>query len=167
LDKERDRGFSGNLKGMVRPSVNLPNLDADSRHLLTESGLPRSAAPCLSFDDTAQLPRIWEVFASGQWDNQQKARLFQHRVLGSDGAGNPICVDETTGEVWLLDHEDWFRTRQFFNTTVAQLAECLLIYRGVSGVDVLGQAIQRVDAPALSDGSFWWHEVAALREDSG
>jgi hypothetical protein len=113
------------------------------------------------------MPRIWEVFAPGHWEEQHKSNLRRYRMLGSDGAGNPICVDEKTSEVWLLDHEDWFRTGQFVNSSVAQLAECLLLYMGEGDADSFSKAVGAIDARALAEGCFWYHEVACLREDHG
>lgn len=164
LDKERDCGLADISEGMVRATVNLDKLEAESRILMTESGLPGSAAPCLSFRKAALMPRVWEIYAPGKWNRQKKAHLLQYRMLGSDGAGNPICVDETTGGVFLLDHEDGFRSVQFVNSTIAHLAETLLLYLGKRDADEFSNALQGVDAPALFDGSFWWHEIAQLRE---
>ena len=167
LDKERDCGLADLSEGMVRTTVDVFGLDTESRRVLAESGLPGAAAPCLSFRDAATMPRIWEVFAPGQWKEQEKSHLLGYRMLGSDGAGNPICVDEKTGEVWLLDHEDWFRTRQFVNSSVAKLAECLLLYLGQRDATELTDAVQAIDARALAEGCFWFHEIACLREAGG
>ena len=87
-------------------------------------------------------------------------------MIGSDGAGNPICLESTTGAVVLLDHEDWFRTRQFVNSNVHQLAECLLAYMGEHDPDRFRSALRRVDPAALAEKSFWWHEAACLNEDA-
>src|SRR5262249_13846767 len=114
----------------------------------------------------ALLPQVWEVFAPGQWKNRQKDHLLQYRILGLDGAGNPICVQEVTGEVWLLDHEGWFHSGQFINSSIAQLAECLLAYMGESDADSFSNAVQRLDPRALREGNFWWFEAAGLREVS-
>src|SRR5687767_8736902 len=109
-------GYSSPADGFVRPTTALPaGLDEESRSLLLSCGLPREAGPMLSFGDTARMPRIDEVFSPGTWKQPDVARLEEYRMLGSDGAGNPICLHEPSGAVWLLDHEDHFRTRQFMN----------------------------------------------------
>jgi hypothetical protein len=87
-------------------------------------------------------------------------------MIGSDGAGNPICVEQGTGEIMLLDHEDWFRTRQFVNTSVRQLGECLLAYMGEQEPERFRQAVRRIDPAALAKGSFWWHEAECLGADA-
>jgi len=87
-------------------------------------------------------------------------------MIGSDGSGNPICVEQTSGVVVLLDHEDWFRTRQFVNSSVRQLGECLLVYMGEQQQDRFRSAVWGMDATALAEGSFWWHEAACLAPDA-
>lgn len=146
--KERECGFEAIASEMVPCS---------------EWVLPREAAPCMTFDQAGQPAPVWEVFASpSEWTAADRARLGPYRMIGSDGAGNPVCVEHGTGAVWLLDHEDWFRTRQFVNSSVPQLAECLLAYMGEQEADRFRQTVRGLDAPALVEGSFWWHEAAGL-----
>jgi hypothetical protein len=80
------------------------------------------------------------------------------------GAGNPICVDgEAT--IWLLDHEDWFTTRQFVNSGIRELAECLLAYLGERDAGRFRRAVAEIDPRALMEGAFWWHEAAGLEPE--
>src|SRR5262245_21410703 len=84
--------------------------------------LPTEAAPFLSFDEAESQPHIWEVFGpKDRWTTSDKKRLAVYRMIGSDGCGNPICVEDKTGMVWMLDHEDYFKTRQFVNSSVPLL----------------------------------------------
>ena len=125
--------------------------------------LPDSAAPCLSFDRAARPAPIWEVFGiPSQWSQAERERLAPYRMIGSDGAGNPLCVEQGIGSVALLDHEDRFRTRQFMNSSVRQLAECMLAYMGERDPEQFRAAVRSIDAAALADQSFWWHEAAGL-----
>src|SRR5262249_35923467 len=104
-------------------------LDKPSAEMVACDGwlLPRCAATFLTFDGGAKP--IWEWAGSpGHWSAAQRARLDRFRVLGSDGAGNPICVDRDAGMIWLLEHEDDFHTTQFVNSSVHQLRELLLAY---------------------------------------
>src|SRR5690242_7131888 len=95
------------------------------------NALPDSAAPCLTFKQAARPIAIFEVFGCpSDWSPADRARLALFTVIGSDGAGNPICVEQGTGKIMLLDHEDRFRTMKFVNSSVGQLAECLLAYMG-------------------------------------
>jgi hypothetical protein len=125
--------------------------------------LPVEAAPFLTFDCGAQPVLIWEVFGiPSQWSGAERERLAPYQMIGSDGAGNPICVERGTGAVVLLDHEDRFCTRQFVNSSVRQLAECLLAYMGERDPERFRSAVRAIDPAALAERSFWWHEAAGL-----
>lgn len=125
--------------------------------------LPTEAAPFLSFDRAARPAPIWEVFGiPSQWPAVERERLAPYRMIGSDGAGNPICVEEGSGVVVLLDHENRFRTRQFVNSGVGQFAECLLAYMGEREVGRFRNAVLAIDPLALADQSFWWQEATGL-----
>lgn len=147
------------------------SLSDENRQFLTEAGLPESCAPCLTFEDVAQgLQRIWEVFAPGQWKTNEKLGLERYGMIGSDGAGNPICLDEQTGRVVLIDHELLFdpkvrdRSITFVNSSIRQLCECLLAVSTLPSAE-LTSAIQQIDKPAAASGTFWSYETATLPED--
>ena len=127
------------------------------------SVLPDSAAPCVTFDKASRPAPIWEVFGSpADWSSADRERLAQYRMIGSDGAGNPICVEQTTGSVIVLNHEDGFRSRQFVNSSVPQLAECLLAYMGELGAERFRLAVAQLDAAAIEEGAFWFCEANNL-----
>jgi hypothetical protein len=125
--------------------------------------LPDAAAPCVTFKEAA-LPRpIWEAFEShSDWSIADRERVAPYCMIGSDGAGNPICIEQGTGRVVLLDHENRFHTRQFVNSSVRQLAECLLAYMGEDKPERFKSAVRRIDPSALAEGSFWLQETANL-----
>ena len=128
--------------------------------------LPDAAAPSLSFDRAARPVPIWQVFGiPSHWSAAERERLAPYRMIGSDGAGNPICVESGTGSVVLLDHEDRFRTRQFVNSSTRLLAECLLAYVGEREPERFRAAVRAIDSAALAERSFWWHEAAGLAAD--
>lgn len=132
-----------------------------------ESVLPSEAAPCLTFDDAESMPALWDVFGpTDAWLAEDKKRLANYRMIGSDGAGNPICVDSASGEIRLLDHEGHFRTTQFVNSGIAQLAECLLSYMGEKDASAFRAAIRKLDPQADQEGSFWVHEAAGIGQDT-
>lgn len=129
--------------------------------------LPNEAAPFLDFARAARPLPIWEVYGiPSQWSEVEAERLAPFRMIGSDGAGNAICVEQATGTVVLLDHEDRFRTRQFVNSSVRQLAECLLAYMGEHDSNNFRAAVREIDPMALADRSFWWYEAAGLDEEA-
>jgi hypothetical protein len=118
--------------------------------------LPEEAAPFLTFGEFASQPRIWEVFGiPEQWPQAERSRLDAWRMIGSDSAGDPICIEETTGAVWVLNHENRFRTRVFFNSSVPQLAECLLAYMGEKDPERFRAAVAAIDSPALVEDGYW------------
>ena len=125
--------------------------------------LPRDAAPCMSFRQATRQSRVWEVFgAQADWSAEDRTRLAAYCVIGSDGAGNPVCVEQRSCAVWLLDHEDWFGPRQFVNSSIPQLAECLLAYMGETEPERFRRTVHEIDPHALTDGAFWWHEAAVI-----
>lgn len=164
------------------------NIGEDSARFLAEAGLPASAAPFLSFGETG---RLWDVWNFGE-DTEYARELFsQYIALGTDGSGNPLCIDEeNNGIVVALDHDFGFQAVTFVNSSVQQLAECLLVYRvaleeaqrlgteeAVAGTEVeseSGEAIaewveqefMRIDSRAMSKECFWRIEVEALRSES-
>jgi len=72
-------------------------LSEDTKRFLKEAGLPASCSPFLSFDDVKRLPRLWEIFSPGQWEQKLKDRVAPYIMIGSDDAGNAICLDESSG----------------------------------------------------------------------
>jgi len=127
-----------------------------------EHVLPEEAAPGVSFEEASRPLPIYEVFAPGSWSPADRERLAGYRMIGSDGAGNPICIEQGTGAVVLVDHEDWFHTRQFINSSVRQLADCLLAYMGENDAARFRSAVQAIDPAALAEESFWGTKRPAL-----
>jgi hypothetical protein len=168
--------------GLVRPDDLLALVKADeqvvqdrtlpseAKHFLVAGGLPESAAPFLSFKDVAKgLLRIWQVYGTATpqfWKDEDRLRLQSFCVIGSDGAGNPICLDEQNkGCVVLLDHEDNFRTITFMNSGVTELAACLLAFRDASNQAQLIDELQRIDPACMSEGCFWRIEASNIEDD--
>jgi SUKH-4 immunity protein len=137
-----------------------------ARNFLTEAGLPKSCAPCLTFDDLAHgLRRIWEVYSPRpEWTAEQREGLESYGMIGCDGNGSPICVDEWDGRVVVVDHELLFDRRykdrrvMFMNSSVAQLAESLLIVHTLAKQARL-DALRQIDPSAVADGAFWSYEA--------
>ncbi|MFO0938336.1 MAG: SUKH-4 family immunity protein [Gemmataceae bacterium] len=119
--------------------------------------LPDSAAPCLSFTEKT-LP-ICQVYRLS-WSAEDQERLAPYLIIGSDGAGNPICTEK--GKVVLLDHEDHFTTKQFVNSSVHQLAECLLAFMGEENPVRFRDALLAIDPSAGDVGTFWFQAAEGL-----
>ena len=132
-----------------------------ARRFLVEAGLPESCAPFVGFKDVGRgLPRISDIYSPGRWTAEDTGRVAHFRMIGADGAGNPLCVDVRDGRVVLVDHEDHFRTTQFMNSSVEHLAECLLAYHTTPETD-RREALRGVDSAAVEDGAFWIYETSA------
>ena len=132
-----------------------------ARRFLVEAGLPESCAPFVGFKDVGRgLPRISDVYSPGRWTAEDTGRVAHFRMIGGDGAGNPLCVDVRDGRVVLVDHEDRFRTTQFMNSSVEHLAECLLAYHTTPQTHRRA-ALHGIDPAAVEDGAFWFHETSA------
>jgi hypothetical protein len=128
--------------------------------------LPRDAAPCLTFDRVGQMPLVSEAYGiPSHWSDADRTRLAPYRMIGFDGAGNPLCLEQGSGAIWLLDHEDRFRHRQFVNSGIPELAECLLAYMGKREPERFRSAVWAVDPPALDESSFWSQEASGLEPD--
>ena len=157
-------------------------LSEEDKAFLTQAGLPEEAAPFLAFEapESGQLPTV-----ADQWD-QPKA-YAAYRVIGFDGAGNSIALDENSqGEVVLLDHDHKF-ARVLVNKSVWQLAESLLAYRkfvsdsqeefgeeafldgktSPAARKTLRQELKKIDPAALAPGCFWHVELQNLDANAG
>jgi hypothetical protein len=130
---------------------------------LGDAVLPESAAPCLGFAQAADPKPVYEVFgAPFDWSAQDRERLGPYLMIGSDGAGNPICLEQVSGRVLLLDHEDRFRTVTFVNSSLRALAECLLAYLGEDDPERFNTRVSGVDPEALGAGALWAMESTQL-----
>jgi hypothetical protein len=136
------------------------SLPESAREHLVAAGLPKSCAPFLTFEDVSKgLHRIWEVYSPGQWSEAEKKRLEPYLMIGSDDAGNPICIDQRDGRVVVLDHEAALRTVQYVNASLSHLAECLLIFATMACEERL-DAIREIDPAAGEPAAFWSDQVA-------
>lgn len=131
----------------VYPPQLLPAwLGARARQLLQQHGLPRNAAPGLSFFAPAQALAV-----SAQLPAPGLA-------IGRDGAGNLLAVEAATGEVVMLDHDN-DDARVYVNRDLVQFAHCLCAFtsHGTHSPAFL-QAVADLDPPAVADGAFWSSE---------
>lgn len=119
-------------------------LPDDARHFLLEVGLPEEAAPYLSFEPS-----------SLDWLGRNE-ELGRYIGIGSDGAGNPIVIDQD-GAIWWIDHEAP-NARTFVNSSPAQLGACLLAYR-----DLVTQTVAAGGEDAWMDQRISRPTVKALR----
>jgi len=139
------------------------------RQFLENAGLPQEAAPFLSFGP-----------GKLDWLRRPEDDLDRYSVVGTDGSGDPLVVDED-GVVWRIDHEAPDQ-KTLVNSSMQALAECLLAYRnlvletvalGGEGaylngltpgriIEAFSSAVAGVDAAAGRPGTFWGQELSRL-----
>jgi|ERR1043166_984069 hypothetical protein len=139
-------------------------LPESARQFLAEAGLPKSCAPCLTFEEVGKgLPRIWELYSPTEWNAEEKRPVEHYLMIGGDGCGSPVCVDERDGRVVVVDHElfsdpERLAARiQLVNSSIPLLAEALLIVNALP-MRMRRDALLILDPPALTKGSFWSYE---------
>lgn len=159
-------------------------LSEKDRSFLLNAGLPEAAAPFLSFDYFSKdLKRIYELWGNpSDYSDEEKRRLKPYFVIGSDGAGNPIAIDTLNDcRIMHLDHDDWFNTITFINSSISQFAVFLLLIKEMiqrahselkkeelekkipqSYKNELFRIMEKVDSKAMADFQFWKPEVGSL-----
>lgn len=144
----------------------------EAKSFLMEIGLPEEAAPFLDFGGSShvRMPTVTEVWKAGEQ---------RYHIIGSNGYGDPVCVDtESAGRVFYLLHDDEM-TPRFMNSSIPQLAYSLLAFRKVVAdtnsiggkgayldghippqlVDRFITEMETIDPPAISSQHFWFHSI--------
>ena len=150
-------------------------------------GFPEDAAPYLSFGYRSfdGIIHNMDSYEPYSW-NELGPTAKSYWIFGSDGAGNPICLDASNGDrVTLLDHESGFTLMDIINTDVSELASCLLSYKkfinmvnekyGEDGffdikytkqdVDILKGNFKEINENIFEESSFWKQEIAMLIDE--
>ena len=156
-------------------------ISEESKVFLMTGGLPKSAAPFLDFDapDHGALQTAAELW-------QLAPEYNRYRIVGSNGSGDPVCIDELLdAHVVYLNHDYNFH-RVLINSSVPQLAESLLAFRHLvretqrqNGEDAyldgdvpidlqqwLLKEIIRIDPAAAHADCFWAQELESIRENA-
>ncbi len=87
------------LVAFPETSLSDVHVPPDVRNFLTEVGLPAEAAPGLDFGPpkSGTLERVSTVW-------HQPSAFGSYRIIGGNGSGDPVCLDEATqGEVVYLN----------------------------------------------------------------
>jgi hypothetical protein len=127
-------------------------ISADDKEFLTVSGLPKSAAPFLSFGPSGKifLRRMSELGLSDDFR--------RYRVIGFNSCGDVICIDEEAdGMVIYLNHDLNIKI-VFVNSSVGRLSSCLCVYAEFIKDRDGGRcaaAIRQIDPGAMDEGAFW------------
>ncbi|MBC6611907.1 SMI1/KNR4 family protein [Hymenobacter sp. BT507] len=122
-----NQGVEDEHNGLVAPTaaalegVNIPD---EAREFLLQAGLPYSAAPFVDFGYDLKETHIKTLAEVCGITDTVAHQLY---YIGSTGSGDPICIS-STGKIWFFNHDNDFEPF-FINSSIAQLAACLLLYR--------------------------------------
>ena len=157
----------------------------DSTKAFLIDGFPDGAAPCLDFglDSTdGNLYNIAEYYTEVELVNGTE----NYWIFGSDGAGNPICIDSSSNDkIILLDHELGFEPIQDINKNVIELAKCLLVFKDffslieselgeevlmdsifpVAYLDKLKKQFEEINPNIFLESDFWKTEIECLYDE--
>ncbi|MBN2978746.1 SUKH-4 family immunity protein [Pseudomonas lactucae] len=127
--------------------------------LLAAQGLPRDAAPFLSF------------YAYLQAEIESRVQNFglpeSYFPIGHNGSGDVVAIDMDSRHVIYFNH-DRYNERVFINSSLPQFAESLCIYQEhltKEAMDNCLDAIATIDSRAVDLGSMWPAEVGSELAD--
>ena len=159
------------LVSFPQSSISDVQLPADARAFLVEVGLPEDAAPFLSFSPpkSGTLPRVSVVW-------HQPSEFDRYRMIGSNGSGDPVCLDEKAGgQVVYLNHDNLFQ-RVLMASSVITLAASLLQVRdfvaesgGFSAMMAAGSfeplvaRLRSIDPAVCGEGGYWRQEFRCFQ----
>jgi hypothetical protein len=134
--------------------ADLSRLASEDADLLKRQGMPRAAAPNLSF----------EAYSPEEMDEllQSSGLPDSFIPIGHNGSGDIVAIDTKSREIIYINH-DADDVRVFINSSLQQFAESLCIYREHLTRQELQEclgAIRRVDAAAVAAGAMWHDELA-------
>ena len=122
------------------------------------AGFPEDAAPFLNFgwrSHKGKFYNIAELYPEYTDINSAK----NYWIIGSDGAGNPICFDVSQNDrIVLLDHEQRFEVICVMNSNIEELAACLLLYK-----NFISKIQKANDQSTDSESNFSMAELSQLK----
>lgn len=158
-------------------SIDETSVNNETFTFLTTCGLPSDAAPCLNFSDI-KANQLW---TPGKVFEIELDELENYLVFGSNGAGDPLCIDTNQdGEIVYLNHDNDFEAI-FINKSILKFAACLTKYRdfilSIIGdttndyarrkfsdeeFETLKSDLIEIDKSCVEEKSFWIEEVNNL-----
>jgi hypothetical protein len=163
---KRDR-----LIAFPESSLSDVRLPANARAFLIEVGLPAEAAPFLCFEPpaTGTLERVSAVC-------HQPPAFDRYRIIGWNGSGDPVCLDEEAGgQIVYLNHDNRF-LRVLMASSVFTFAECLVQFRDLivgSGSNTaliaperfeeLLERLRNIDPAACEKDGYWQRELKSFQ----
>lgn len=150
--------------------IRLPTV---SKQFLIDAGLPANTAPFIGFDGSKN-----DCVANVAGERTLSDEYRAYWEIGFTGSGDPICIHEPSGRIVYINHDFNFEI-VFMNSSVPQLAECLLSYqsfvrrvnqqnghRAWLNDDIPSELLvwlttqfSQIDPNALDEECFWWNEI--------
>jgi hypothetical protein len=147
-----------------------PGLSPETVHFLKDCGLPADCEPCLAFEKFVdkRISTVNEVLGT------EEKELDNYLMLGTNGAGDPVCIDlARKNEIVYLDHDQAFE-RVFINASIVQFARCLMTYQDFIAAENGGRRftdaelqklktlLRKTDKRSVQNGAFWTGELEYL-----
>lgn len=175
-------------KKILLSNINVGFISDRDKKILTEIGIPGSAAPFLSFCGEAEFAgyslrdRICKYEGVPEEDIEAEDAVLDNTcVLGQCSIG--YIVINKRGEIWMLDHESF--DEYYVNQSLDDFLDCLYEYKMFvksihekygsdtyiedvmteADVDVLEKTLRSIDKEILQEDNFWWEEIQNMRED--
>ena len=106
----------------------LRKCNEQTKKFLSIAGLPAAGA-YLEFQEGI-VSHILDIWGSPEdWSEEDRKALENYSWFGDNGSGDTICIDHNNNDIIvMLDHEYGFVPIFFINSSIAQFAECLLVY---------------------------------------
>lgn len=135
--------------------TDLATLPAPDAEFLLKHGLPRDAAPFLSFEaySQAEAQRRLAIFAIAN----------HYYPLGHTGSGDVIALDRHSGTIVYFNH-DAHHARVLINTSLPQFARSLCVFQAHLRDNTMARClpeIECIDPAAAVPGTMWADEVSA------
>ncbi|WP_018343462.1 SUKH-4 family immunity protein [Cytophaga aurantiaca] len=163
----------------IKPeSVHTIPLPVDILEFLSMVGLPKEAAPYLTFNITT-----FPAFTSPDdlYDLEDRPDLSDWFIIGETGESNPICIDPMNGyRICYVETENDFKA-VFMNSSLDKLAICIYLYEKFienysteesenlvfadADWEYLKKQFIEIDPEALAEGSFWDYYLEYLLVD--
>lgn len=145
-------------------AVNELKIRKADKAILNVSGLPKQAAPFLSFGFPDEPDMLKPVSREcGLPDDQ----FGQYKMIGQNGYGDLICIDDSNGGAVVYLNHDRNNEVVFMNSSVSKFAECLCLFsefRRSRDAGVCRRGIQNADPKAMEESNFWPREISSLEK---
>ena len=181
LVAREDEGINyspGELTFYSSLEIDHTNMSPETKKFLMEGGLPKETVhSSMTFNEKIYTPHVEslknQILLEGDY--------FVHYYIIGSLENRWICVDSDAGDQVLVVDVDYpslieyeeassdeYQGEWFMNSSVAQMAECVLTYQkfcseselsNATAVKYLQDRMNAIDADCMKEGTFWWYET--------